>query len=367
MKLRTFKTARPNTTYLQGFGYVEGTPAADLTVGSTLVWNNGSFSKVVDIVKQTDKTITVLEEYEDDYSPTGKSTYERRLLKKRIVARPADELPGADQPEPQPEPQPEVFNFQIPVETDIDGAPGESVDLSGDSGVIPVIVIRSGEEVDLVTNLFDAPYPNGRELTEIAFDELTRHLKPAERDALLNGDWVDSDILKVTGPIGKPEQIYPKTESVYYPNQVVFDRVVDLYPGFKVVGVEEFYSANIGWRKPEEVVSGGELGLDFWAPEELVQYLFDSFEGVTFCLIIEDKDGRRKNPDYRIEQLFIGFEPEDEVLYIPNHANEDRRHPDCQKGTVSSVRADKGKAKVWVRYTSGVTGALTDLKNLIKF
>ena len=27
----------------------------------------------------------------------------------------------------------------------------------------------------------------------------------------------------------------------------------------------------------------------------------------------------------------------DKVLYVPNHANENRRHSDCQKGVVSSV------------------------------
>lgn len=51
----------------------------------------------------------------------------------------------------------------------------------------------------------------------------------------------------------------------------------------------------------------------------------------------------------------------DEVLYVPNHANGDRSHPDCEKGTVSKVEGDK----VWVRYTEGSTGALTPVKNLI--
>lgn len=31
------------------------------------------------------------------------------------------------------------------------------------------------------------------------------------------------------------------------------------------------------------------------------------------------------------------YKPGDRVIYIPNHANGDRAHPDCMRGTVSST------------------------------
>lgn len=31
------------------------------------------------------------------------------------------------------------------------------------------------------------------------------------------------------------------------------------------------------------------------------------------------------------------FKPGDRVIYVPNHANGDRRHPDCEHGVVTSV------------------------------
>lgn len=61
------------------------------------------------------------------------------------------------------------------------------------------------------------------------------------------------------------------------------------------------------------------------------------------------------------------FEKGNEVLYIPNHANGDAEHPDCQKGVVSSVGktlSDGRQQAVWVRYGDGETGALTPTKNL---
>ena len=37
----------------------------------------------------------------------------------------------------------------------------------------------------------------------------------------------------------------------------------------------------------------------------------------------------------------------DKVLYIPNHANNDSSHKDCERGVITSMRDDGG---IWVRY-----------------
>lgn len=88
------KRERPNTTYLQGMGWIEGTPAGELKVGDTMLWNGGFSSKVDSIKKQTEKTIIIMEKAE--YSVLGKGheviIRERKMLKARIVARPANEL-----------------------------------------------------------------------------------------------------------------------------------------------------------------------------------------------------------------------------------------------------------------------------------
>jgi hypothetical protein len=54
------------------------------------------------------------------------------------------------------------------------------------------------------------------------------------------------------------------------------------------------------------------------------------------------------------------------VTYVPNHAGGDLSHPACEHGTVSSVGwyAD-GTEQVWVRYSTGQTGALTPVANLV--
>lgn len=60
------------------------------------------------------------------------------------------------------------------------------------------------------------------------------------------------------------------------------------------------------------------------------------------------------------------FSVGDPVVYIPNHANGDRWHPDCQLGVVSTVNGEYPNQKVWVRYNIGETGALTPTHNLLK-
>lgn len=383
MKLKVFNSAKKNTTYLQGFGHVEGTPAGELKVGNTLVWNNGETSTVVEIVRETPKTIVILEEYEVRYGheerdPEGyrRATNERKFLKTRIVARPANELPGN---EPENDPSGRATSSQAD-----DQVPSEG---SGTDQRDDVVLVTEGPDVDLVTELFDNPDREnllndtweemsgnaidvGREFHEqIAkmlsesvnpeedFDRLAAAFSPASPRIVCNNGLVISPDTPVDD---EPKPDDPE----YYPNQVTFDRVSRLYEGFNVVGIEEFYTTKDGWRKPEDVI--GKNAVSLWNPEELVQYLRDIYAAETFCLVIEDKKGRRKNPDYKFKELVVGLEVGDPVLYVPQYAKGDKSHPDAEKGIVSSVKVDRGSASVWVRYTTGDTGAKTHLSNLYK-
>lgn len=54
----------------------------------------------------------------------------------------------------------------------------------------------------------------------------------------------------------------------------------------------------------------------------------------------------------------------DRVCYIPNHANNDSSHPDCEYGIITSMRDDGG---IWVRYAKQhptAPGQKTDFDNL---
>lgn len=353
MKLNVFKYAKENTTYLQGFGHVEGTPAADLKIGSTMVWNNGSTSTVIAIVKETEKTIIVREQYEARYSESGFRTYDRKLLKTRIVARPVDELPGKEEPENYPS--------GFATSSREDDRPSDDTEYpteAGNAGGNDVVLITEGPEVDLITELFD----NAGNATAVEPDFLNNVARMLSETENPEEDFerLAADFSPAAPKIEEPKPDDPE----YYPNQVVFDRVLSLYPGFEVVGIEEFYRMNIGWTKPEDVV--GNWSLQFWQPEELVQYLKDRFEAVSFALIVEDKNGRRKNPDYKFTELTVGLKPGDEVLYLPDWVRGDRSNPSVEKGIVSTVKVEFGRASVWVRYTEGDTGTLTNLSNLVR-
>lgn len=346
MKVCVFKTAKQRTTYLQGLGHVEGTPAGELKVGNTLVWNNGATSTVLEILKETPKTITILEGY-----GTEGQTYERKLLKTRIVARPAVELPSEEtESNPVVDGVPGVARTS---QTDDIPFPGTNTQ---DEQVDGVVVITEGPDVDAVTELFDG---NAKEIENAAFiDAIAKRLSEEgddpeaafEREAaafILNANKVED------GPIEEPA-LYPG----YYPNQVTFDRVRNLYPGFEVVGIEKAFIPGDGWRKPADLI--GENALEYWEPYELVQYLKDKFAAVSFALIIEDQNGRRKNPDYKYKELTVGLEVGDLVLYTEERSGRQ------QEGRVSSLQVNEGRAKVWVRYTTGSTGALTPLSELSK-
>ena len=60
------------------------------------------------------------------------------------------------------------------------------------------------------------------------------------------------------------------------------------------------------------------------------------------------------------------FQVGDHVTYVPNHANGDINHRDCERGIVSTVEGSGETQKVWVRYGINSTGQLTPLKNLVK-
>ena len=48
------------------------------------------------------------------------------------------------------------------------------------------------------------------------------------------------------------------------------------------------------------------------------------------------------------------------VLYVPNHANNDDQHPDCEVGFISTVN----EYGIWARFHEGDTGAKCEPHNL---
>lgn len=68
------------TIQLQSVGKVPAQEANNIKVGTKLMWNFGSISEVLEIVKETAKTITIKVKCESGYIG------ERRLNKTRLVA-----------------------------------------------------------------------------------------------------------------------------------------------------------------------------------------------------------------------------------------------------------------------------------------
>tara|TARA_R100000655_G_scaffold31221_2_gene62691 strand:- start:590 stop:811 length:222 start_codon:yes stop_codon:yes gene_type:complete len=68
-----------NTIQLQEIGLVKGTPAGQIKVGTTLLWNFGHTSKVKAITKETQKSIWFITETKEG------NTYTRRFLKTRVI------------------------------------------------------------------------------------------------------------------------------------------------------------------------------------------------------------------------------------------------------------------------------------------
>lgn len=63
MEIKIASYKNQNTTQIQGIGHVYGTPAGELTIGSTMVWNGGETSEVVEILRETPKMITFVKIY----------------------------------------------------------------------------------------------------------------------------------------------------------------------------------------------------------------------------------------------------------------------------------------------------------------
>jgi hypothetical protein len=55
------------------------------------------------------------------------------------------------------------------------------------------------------------------------------------------------------------------------------------------------------------------------------------------------------------------FRPGDQVLYVPNHAHGDTRHPDCESGVVTSTN----EVNVFVRYGGGIHSQATSPSDLV--
>lgn len=69
------------TIHLQGIGEKEAVAAQELKVGDTLMWNFGYTSTIIEILKETAKSITIKTKNKDNYIGT------RRLFKTTLVAR----------------------------------------------------------------------------------------------------------------------------------------------------------------------------------------------------------------------------------------------------------------------------------------
>lgn len=69
------------TIHLQGIGEKEAVAAQKLKVGDILMWNFGYTSTIIEILKETAKSITIKTKSKDNYIGT------RRLMKTTLVAR----------------------------------------------------------------------------------------------------------------------------------------------------------------------------------------------------------------------------------------------------------------------------------------
>lgn len=78
MKFNRVSQNSPNAMRLQGIGVVQGTPAGELKPGDVIMWNFGYKSVVVELLKETAKTVTIRSEVDGTY-------YERKMGKTRLV------------------------------------------------------------------------------------------------------------------------------------------------------------------------------------------------------------------------------------------------------------------------------------------
>ncbi len=78
MKYTLVNETATNAMRLQSIGNVLGTPAMEIKKGDSLMWNFGAVEVVKDILKETDKMLTISILYNGNL-------YERKLAKKRLV------------------------------------------------------------------------------------------------------------------------------------------------------------------------------------------------------------------------------------------------------------------------------------------
>jgi hypothetical protein len=78
MKFTLVRETTENAMRLQAIGCVLGTPATQIKIGDSLMWNFGGVEVVKEILKETDKMLTISILYKD-------KLYERKLAKKRLV------------------------------------------------------------------------------------------------------------------------------------------------------------------------------------------------------------------------------------------------------------------------------------------
>ena len=72
--------ATKNAIRLKSIGLVLGTPAGEIKNGDVLLWNFGLKTRVIEILRETEKTITIKEK------TIGASFVgERKMAKKRLV------------------------------------------------------------------------------------------------------------------------------------------------------------------------------------------------------------------------------------------------------------------------------------------
>ena len=74
-----------NKMRLQGIGQVVGTPAIQIKLHDTLMWNNGSTTEVMNITpSKTGKTLVIAEKWFDEWKKEYKTT-DRKMTASRLV------------------------------------------------------------------------------------------------------------------------------------------------------------------------------------------------------------------------------------------------------------------------------------------
>jgi len=58
-----------------------------------------------------------------------------------------------------------------------------------------------------------------------------------------------------------------------------------------------------------------------------------------------------------------------QIIYVPDHADQDEDHPDCERGFVTSVRGDVAFCRYWSKFHSGLrtvsNSEATPIRNLV--